>query len=55
MMLTKLKAAAAALVFGAVAAGAFVSAQQPGGGAPSRQTPRRSRDGRKPSPPGEAT
>ena len=43
MMLTKLKAAAAALVFGAVAAGAFVSAQQPGGGAPSRQTPRRSR------------
>ena len=32
MMLTKLKAAAAALVFGAVAAGAFVSAQPPGGG-----------------------
>ena len=31
-MLTKLKAAAAALVFGAVAAGAFVSAQPPGGG-----------------------
>ena len=34
MMLTKLKAAAAAVVFGAVAAGAFVSAQQPGGGRP---------------------
>ena len=55
MMLTKLKASAAALVLGVIAAGAIVSAQQSGGGRPSRQTPRRSRDGRKPSPPGEAT
>ena len=39
MMLTKLKAAAAALVFGAVAAGAFVSAQQPGGGRPQPSDP----------------
>ncbi len=45
MMLTKLKAAAAALVLGAVAAGAFVSAQPPGGGRveplePARKAPR---------------
>ena len=39
MMLTKLKAAAAALVLGIVAAGAVVSAQQPAGGRGEPATP----------------
>jgi RNA polymerase sigma factor (sigma-70 family) len=39
MMLTKLKAVAAALVLGSVAAGAFVSAQPPGGARPEASEP----------------
>ncbi len=39
MMLTKLKAFAAALVLGVIAAGAIVSAQQPGGGRPQPSDP----------------
>ena len=56
-MLTKLKAAAAALVLGVVAAGAIVSAQPPGGRAARAVGPRdEDADGRrKPSPPGGAT
>ena len=57
MMLTKLKAAAAALVLGVVAAGAIVSAQQPAGGRGGAVRPRDDgADGhRKPSPPRGAT
>ena len=56
MMLTKLKAAAAALVLGAIAAGAFVSAQPPGGGRAEPLEPaRKARGRRNPSPPGGAT
>ncbi len=39
MMLTKLKAAAAALVLGVITAGAIVSAQQPAGGRVEQATP----------------
>ena len=56
-MLTKLKAAAAALVLGVVAAGAVVSAQPPAGGRRRAVGPRDEvADGRrKPSPPRGAT